>query len=111
VHNTHSNADEKYEGVPLAELLAKHGAPLGKDLRGPALALCVVATGSDGYRAVFSLVEIDASFHPGDVMVADTLNGKSLDNHSGPLKLVVTEDKKPVREVRNLVSLEVKPVY
>ncbi|MGB7438361.1 MAG: molybdopterin-dependent oxidoreductase [Candidatus Acidiferrum sp.] len=108
VHNPHANADETYEGVLLADLLGKYGAPLGKDLHGAALAEYIVATGSDGYKVVFSLAEVDPSFHPGDVLVADTMDGKPLDAHVGPFRLVSTEDKRPARAVRNLVSLEVK---
>jgi hypothetical protein len=108
VYNPHANADETYEGVELADLLAKYGAPLGKDLRGKALAYYVVATGADGYKAVYSLAEVDPSFHPGDVIVADTMDGKPLDARTGPMRLVATEDKRPARGVRNLVSLEVK---
>jgi len=84
------------------------GAPLGKELHGEALANYIVATGSDGYQAVLALAEVDPSFHPGEVLVADTMDGKPLDAHSGPLKLVVTEDKRPARSVRNLVSIELK---
>jgi len=40
--------------------------------------------------------------------VADTLSGKPLDEHNGPLKLVVTEDMRPARSVRNLVQIEWK---
>jgi hypothetical protein len=108
VHNPHSNADETYKGVELADLLAKYGAPLGKDLRGAALASYVLATGADGYRVVYSLAEVDPSFHPGDVIVADTMDGKPLDAHAGPFRLVSTEDNRPARGVRNLVSVEVK---
>jgi hypothetical protein len=108
VHNPHTNADETYSGVRLADLLAKLGAPLGSELHGQALANYVVATGSDGYKAVLALAEVDPSFHPGEVLVADAMNGKPLDPHSGPLKLVVTEDKRPARSVRNLVSIELK---
>jgi hypothetical protein len=110
VHNPHSNADETYSGVSLATLFSEMGAPLGKDLRGPALATYLVATGSDGYCAVFSLAEIDPSFHPGDVIVADAMNGKPLDAQTGPFRLVVTEDKRPARWVRNVVSIELKSV-
>ncbi|HTW56884.1 MAG TPA: molybdopterin-dependent oxidoreductase [Terriglobales bacterium] len=110
IHNSHTNADETYSGVQLADLLAKVGAPLGGDLRGKALANYVVATGSDGYKAVLALAEVDPSFHPGEVLVADTMNGKPLDAHSGPFKLVVTEDKRPARSVRNLVSIELEAV-
>jgi hypothetical protein len=107
-HNTHINADETYTGVRVADLLAKMGAPLGNDLRGKALADYIVATGMDGYRAVLALAEVDPSFHPGEVIVADTMNGKPLDEHNGPFKLVVTEDNRPARSVRNLVSIELK---
>lgn len=108
VHNEHSKADETYTGVRLAELLAKIGAPLGHDLHGAGLSAYIVATGSDGYIAVIALAEADPSFHTGEVIVADTMNGAALDAKSGPFKLVVTEDKRPARWVRNLVSIEVK---
>jgi hypothetical protein len=107
-HNSHTNADETYSGVRLSDLLAKIGAPTGNDLRGKALANYVVVTGSDGYKAVLALGEVDSSFHPGEVLVADTMDGKPLDAHSGPFKLVVSEDKRPARSVRNLVSIELK---
>jgi len=107
-HDSHTNKDERYSGVPLANLLSKMGAPLGDGLRGEALALFVVATGSDGYRAVLSLAEADPSFHPGEILVADAMDGKPLDAHSGPFKLVVSEDKRPARAVRNLLSLELE---
>jgi hypothetical protein len=108
-HNTHTNADETYSGVRLADILTtKVNAPLGKDLRGKALGDYVIATGSDGYKAVLALAEVDPAFHPGEVIVADQMDGKPLDEHSGPLKLVVTEDKRPARAVRNLVEVELK---
>jgi hypothetical protein len=108
IHNSHTNADETYSGVRVSDLLAKLGVPLGNELRGKALANYVVATGSDSYKAVLALGEIDPSFHPGEVLVADTMDGKPLDAHSGPIKLVVSEDKRPARSVRNLVSIELK---
>jgi hypothetical protein len=108
VHNEHSKADETYAGVRVADVLTKMGAPLGKDLRGAALSGYLVAIGSDGYVAVIALAEVDPSFHSGEVIVADTMNGQPLDAKSGPFKLVVTEDKRPARWVRNLVSIELK---
>jgi hypothetical protein len=108
IHNPHTNADETYSGVPLADLLAKYGAPLGKELRGVALACYLVASGSDGYQAVFSLAELDPSFHPGEVLVADAMNGQPLDAKTGPFRMVASEDKRPARSVRNLVAIELK---
>lgn len=107
-HNSHTSADETYSGVRLADLLARLGTPMGDALRGKALANYVVATGSDGYKSVLAVGEIDPSFHPGDVIVADAVDGKPLDPHNGPFKLVVTEDKRPARSVRNVISIELR---
>jgi hypothetical protein len=68
----------------------------------------VVATGSDGYKAILALAEAEPDFHPGDVIVADTMDGKPLDAKIGPFRLVVSEDRRPARSVRNLVSVELK---
>jgi hypothetical protein len=107
-HNVHTKADETYSGVPLTDLLAKFGAPTGDKLRGKGLSEYIVAIGSDGYKAVLALAETDPSFHPGDVIVADTMNGQPIDDKDGPFRLVVTEDKRPARSVHNLVSIELR---
>jgi len=108
IHNPHENVDETYSGVLLIDLLKQVGAPTGKDVRGKTLAEYVVATGSDGYKAVLALAEVEPDFHPGDVLVADAMNGKPLDAKTGPFRLVVSDDKRPARSVRNLVSVELK---
>lgn len=107
IFDHHTNASETYSGVPLMDLLAHLGVPHGKDLHGKALAQYVLATGSDGYAAVLALGEIDPEFHPGQVLVADAMDGKPL-GATGPFRLIVTEDKRPARSVRNLVSIEIK---
>ncbi|MGB6160881.1 MAG: carboxypeptidase regulatory-like domain-containing protein [Acidobacteriaceae bacterium] len=107
IFDHHTNAKETYSGVPLMELLAHLGVPHGKELMGKALGNYVVATGSDGYKSVVALGEIDPEFHPGMVLVADTMDGKPL-GKAGPFRLVVSEDKRPARSVRNLVRVEVR---
>ncbi|HZZ41026.1 MAG TPA: carboxypeptidase regulatory-like domain-containing protein [Acidobacteriaceae bacterium] len=108
VFDHHTNKDVTYAGVPLMELLAHLGVVHGKDLKGKALADYVVATGADGYVSVVALGEVDPEFHPGVVLVADELDGKPLDAKTGPFRLVVSEDKRPARSVRNLVKIEVR---
>lgn len=108
VFDPHGNKQETYGGVPLMDLLAKLGVSRGKTLMGKALAEYVVATGSDGYKSVVALGEVDPEFHPGTVLVADTMDGKPLDAKAGPFRLVVSEDKRPARSVRNLVRVEVR---
>ena len=99
--------DVKYEGVLVAELLKHAGAPLGRDLTGAAVATYVVASAKDGYRAVFSLAELDPAFTGSEIIVADTIDGKPLFDYQGPLRIVAPRDKRGARSVRMLQRLEI----
>jgi len=107
VFNEHAKVNETYTGVVLADLLTKAGVPVGKDLKGKAFLLYVVAEGTDHYRVLYSLSEVDPVNHSGDVIVADSLNGAPLTT-DGAFKLVSSEDKRPARWVRNLTRITVK---
>lgn len=96
-----------YDGVPLREILKKAGVPLGKELRGKALASYVLAKAHDGYEVVFSLGEIDATFGNESILVADKRDGKPLFGYQGPLRLVCPADKARARSVRMLETLDV----
>ncbi len=96
----------QYEGVPLREVLARAGAPLGKELRGKALATYVLAKAHDGYQVVFALAEVDASFANETILVADKRDGKPLFGYQGPFRLVCPNDKAGARSVRMLETLE-----
>ena len=97
----------EYAGVPVAEILRRAGAPLGKELRGPNMAMGVIARGSDGYRVLFSLMEFDPAFNDHDVLLADHRDGKLLDTREGPLRLIVAGDKRGARWVRGVIAFEV----
>ena len=104
VFNIHAKVNQTYSGVPLIDLLIPLGVPAkphGKDLR-----LYLVAEGSDGYKAVYSVAEVNPDLHDATVIVADSLDGKPIGD-SGPLLLVATGDKRPARWVRNLVAIRV----
>ena len=103
----HDGSTHEYEGVTLAGLLTKAGSPQAGDLRGRSMSLCVVAEGSDGYHAAFSLAELDPDFANESVLVADTSDGKDLGPDQGPLRLVVPGDKRQGRWVRQLKSLSI----
>jgi hypothetical protein len=106
VFNAHTKANETYSGVSLASLLDRVGAPLGEKVHGPVLMTGVVAEGTDGYKVLFALAEVDTAFHNGDVIVADSVDGHPL-GEDGAFKLVSTEDKHPARWVRNLTAISV----
>jgi hypothetical protein len=106
VFNSHAKANRTYSGVPLVALLTPLGVPSdphGKDLR-----LYLVAEGTDGYMAVYSVAEANPDVHEATVLVADTMDGKAL-AESGPFQLVATADKRPARWVRNLALIRVLP--
>lgn len=96
-----------YEGVLVGALLERAGATLGAELRGDAIASYVVASASDGYRVVFSLAELDPAFTSNDIIVADTIDGKPLVAHQGPLRIVAPKDARGARSIRMLQRLEV----
>lgn len=111
VFNSHSKTNEKYSGVPLTDLLARVGVPRGEQVKGKLFLTGVIAEGTDNYDVLYALAEVDSSIHAGDVIVADSVNDHKLDR-DGAFKVVSTEEKRPARWVRNLVSIkviEVKP--
>jgi len=101
----HDDQMHQYDGVPIGALLAKAGVPQGAALRGKSMALAVVAEGSDGYRAVFSVAELDDDFAAETVLVVDSIDGRPLPPDQGPLRLVIPADKRQARSVRMLKSL------
>jgi DMSO/TMAO reductase YedYZ molybdopterin-dependent catalytic subunit len=104
---TEEGREVKYEGVLVGELLKRAGASLGRDLTGAAVATYVVAGANDGYRALFSLAELDPAFTGSEIIVADTVDGKPLFDYQGPLRLIAPHDKRGARGVRMLQTLEV----
>lgn len=111
VFNAHSKTNEEYSGVALTDLLAKVGVPLGEKVRGQLFLTGIIAAGTDNYRVLYALAEVDPSIHAGDVLVADSVDRHKLEN-DGAFKMVSTEEKRPARWVRNLASItviEVKP--
>jgi DMSO/TMAO reductase YedYZ molybdopterin-dependent catalytic subunit len=103
----HDDQMHQYDGVPINALLAKAGVPQGSALRGKSMALVLIAEGSDGYRAVFSVAELDDDFAGEAVLVVDSIDGQPLSAHQGPLRLIVPADKREARSVRMLKSLTV----
>ena len=107
VHNAHTKADETYSGIALLDLLVKLGVP--DKPRGKDLGLYLVAEGSDGYKAVYSVAEVNPDVHDATVIVADTEGGKPI-AADGPFKMVATGETRPARWVRNLVAVRVMAV-
>lgn len=98
---------DTYTGVSFWDLLnTTVGLVLDPAVKNDVLGKYVVATGSDGYKSVFSLGELSPDFGNQPDMIAYALNGNPLDVN-GFARVVVPNDNRRGRWVSNLVSLEV----
>ena len=93
-----------FTGVALVDLLRLAGVPLGEKLRGSNMALYLLIEAADGYRVVFALPELDPAFTERVVLLADHRDGQPLATAEGPLRLVVPDEKRHARWVRQLQS-------
>ena len=98
----------EFHGVALRDVLIKAGIPFGDALKGPALARVVIASAPDGYRVAYAIAELDAAFTDQVVLVADRRDGQPLLPDTGPLQIVVPNDKRPARWIRQVNKIEVR---
>jgi len=96
-----------YEGVLLYDILVKAGWQFSQMPAGKGVPVCILATGKDGFQAVFSLGEIDPQLGGEKVIVADKENGLPLPERYRPFRIVAPQDKKHARSIYSLVTLDV----
>jgi hypothetical protein len=99
-----------YVGPSLLDLAALVGAPRGRGLRGPAMALALLAEASDGYAVGFMLSELDGQFGGRAAIVALSREGAPLAGGDGPMRIVVPDDEFHARWVRSVIRLSLVDV-
>jgi len=104
----HDEVESVYSGYELRTILAPAGAKFGKDLKGAAVGQFLIVEAADGYRAVYSLTDLDSDFADKVVILADMRDGKPLDAKNGPWQVIATNEKKHARWVRQVTALKVK---
>ena len=95
------------EGVSLLALLPAAGAMPESPLRGPDLARYVLIDARDGARAIFSLGELDPSLGATAAYLVDRCEGAPLTAENGPLRLLVPDDSRGARSLRQVDSITV----
>jgi hypothetical protein len=105
-----SGASTTFEGVPLKAVLEKAGTTFGETLKGKRMALCLLVEAADGYRAVIALPELDPAFVDKQVILAFLKDGKPLDDQEGPYRIVIPEEKRKARWVRQVTTLKIVEV-
>lgn len=98
--------DKTYEGPILAYVLRAGGMPVGAKLHGDPLRAYAVVSGKDGFKALYSLAELDRDYHAGTVILADKVDGAPLAGKETPWRLVLSEDKKAWRSVYGVTKIE-----
>ena len=97
----------EFEGIPLSDILNLAGAKLNEKLRGNALADYLLVGAADGYRVVLALPELDAAFTDRVVLLADRRDQEPLAESEGPLRLVIPDEKRRARWVRQVNALTI----
>lgn len=101
-----------YTGTSVWGALNQIGIKTDPNVKNDLLNKIVVATGTDGYRAVFALGELSPDFgnRASRVVYAETINGVSgaLPAADGPLRVTAPGDTKGGRYISNLVRLDIR---
>lgn len=105
-----SDTSATFEGVTLRSVLEKAGVEFGHSMRGKRLASCLLVEAADGYRAVIALPELDPDFTDKEVLLAYLQDGKPLDDKAGPYRIVIPEEKRMARWVRQVTKLKIVDV-
>jgi hypothetical protein len=66
-----------------------------------------VAEAADGYRVVIALPEMDPAFTDKEIVLAFLKDGKPLDEKEGPYRIVIPDEKRPARWIRQLTALKI----
>jgi len=104
----HGGKESAFEGVELVEVLKLAGIKFGEELRGKSLALFLIVDAADGYRAVFALPELDHAYTERVILLADRCDGKPLASSEWPLRIIVPDEKRHARWVRQVTALSVR---
>jgi hypothetical protein len=105
--------EHEYRGLNVERLLRHCGFDAGPGGRGLApqerrsgWRKLVIARRDDGFAAIFTVAELAEEMGPSRACIAWQRHGSELPIEEGPLRLVVTADRKGSRSVRALRELE-----
>ena len=105
-----SGTSTTFEGVALEAVLEKAGVEFGQTLKGKRLASCLLVEAADGYRVVIALPELDPAFTDKQVVLVFLKDGKPLDEKEGPYRIVMPDEKRMARWVRQVTMLKIVDV-
>jgi hypothetical protein len=99
-----------YTGVPLKELLERAGALFGPDQHEAGLGSVVVIVSADGPSILFAMAEFDSSLTDKRILLADGKDGKPLATPEGPFRIIVPDEKEPIRWVKQVWAIYIAQI-
>jgi hypothetical protein len=106
----HSSGPMNFEGVTLKNILEKAGVTFGESMKGKRLTNCLLVEGADGYRVVIALPELDPGFTDKQTLLAFLRDGKPLSEKEGPYRVVISDEKRMARWVRQVTTVKIVDV-
>jgi hypothetical protein len=79
-------------------------------MKGKRLTNCLLVEAADGYRAVIALPELDPAFTDKQTILALLRNGKPVDEKEGPYRIIMPDEKRMARWVRQVTTLKIVDV-
>jgi len=106
----HSSGPVGFEGVTLKSILEKAGISFGESLKGKRLSSCLLVEAADGYRVVIALPELDPAFTNKQTLLVFLRDGKPLGEKEGPYRILIPDEKRMARWVRQVTTLRIVEV-
>lgn len=106
----HDGKETIFSGVDLREVLKLAGVKFGEEGKKANLVSYLTVEAADKYRAVFAMLELEPDFTDKIVLLADTGDGKPLSKEQGNYRLIVPDEKKQARWVRQVIVLRITKI-
>ena len=106
----HSSGPIAFEGVTVKSVLEKAGVSFGESLKGKRLSSCLLVEAADGYQVVIALPELDSAFTDKQTLLVFSRDGKPLVDKEGPYRIVIPDEKRMARWVRQVTTLKIVSV-
>jgi hypothetical protein len=106
----HDEKVHRYSGVTIAEILDKAGVALGDSSQLKTVTSYILVTAADGYRAIYTLAEIDPLFAGRSIIIANREDKKPLAAEDGLFQVIVPGEKKHGRWVRQVIGIQIVQV-
>ena len=107
VRKDRDGKNHTYSGVTLSDILKNAGVTLGPELKGENLTKYLLVEASDGYQVIFALAELDKDYTDRTIILADQADGKPLAPADGPYRVIVQDEKKPARCIKQVIAMQV----